>query len=450
MRASLSLVLFFAALPVAAAEPTSIEQIRQAIRAEGLSWTAGETSVSRLTPEQLQARLIPAAEHAAHLAEAARGPFKAPPDPPAGGLPSYLDWRDRDGFCYATPVRNQGNCGSCWAFGTLSAVEALYIWRSGQPFTGASDFDLSEQDLIDCSDSGGCNGGNTFGNLPRYIADPGVSFESCYEYEAADGVCRAGNCPDRFRIDSHTVAAPLGPFGPEDVNTINTIKLELYRRPLATSMAVYSDFQSYHSGVYEKTEGATLSGYHAVALMGWDDENQAFLVKNSWGPDWGMGGFFWVKYWGSGIGAATMRFEYLEDLGPQCGELPESIELDAGHPERNRIFDIANTGGDLLSWEASTDVGWIKLTPARGHSMPGATAQLDVRPLHPPAEGGSATITLTLEDGTSETIAVTLKAASDVEADEVSDGGCSAGGSGPPTAALLLLALALALALRRR
>ena len=447
MKTWMPILLVVFALPALAAEPISLEQLQLQIREQGLAWTAAETPLSRLTPEQRRARLIAPAEYRAHLAEVARGPLAAPPDPPRAGLPSMLDWRDRGGHRYATPARDQGQCGSCWAFGALSAVEALYLWRSGKPFTGVEDFDLSEQDLVDCSESGGCNGGNTFGKLPLYIADPGVSFEACYPYEAKDGQCRSGNCADRFKIDSHAVAAPLGPFGPDDVNTINTLKLEIYRRPIATSMAVYSDFSSYHSGVYEKTDNATLEGYHAVALMGWDEENQAFLVKNSWGQDWGINGFFWIKYWASGIGAASIRMEYQEDLGPQCGELPGSVELDAGHPERNRILSIENVGGDLMNWQASADVSWLELTPAKGQSMPGTEAELNVRLVRPPTEGGSAVITLAIEDGSTETIPLTLKPATDDGADVVDDGGCAVTGSAPT--GLLLLAL-LGLAARRR
>ncbi|NOZ86883.1 MAG: hypothetical protein GXP49_11560, partial [Deltaproteobacteria bacterium] len=348
-----------------------LEEVQQAIESQGLDWQAGETPVSSLKPEEFRKLLIPPSLMEKALASFTRSSDYTPPQIPATGLPDALDWRNRGGVSFITPVRDQAQCGSCWAFGSLAAVESIFLIRNKTPFDGTNDVDLSEQDIIDCSDSGGCNGGGTWGKLPAYLENYGVSYESCYPYKAADNACRAASCTDRVKTQSHVPIALLGPMGPDDRKIIDRLRAEIFWRPVPVSLAVYSDFRFYKSGVYMESQDATIEGYHAVSLIGWNEKDQAWIVKNSWGPDWGENGFFRIKYWASGIGSMAMRFEMQEQDKADFCNLPANIELDPKHPERFRMLRLENCGGAPGPWIARSDKPWLSIEPGNGEIVPG-------------------------------------------------------------------------------
>jgi len=426
----------------AAAAPADVARIQAAIEAEGLHWQADETPMTRLSPAELRARLISPAAHEAALEALADVPLAAPPEPPTGGLPTRLDWRDRDGYNFVSGVRDQAQCGSCWSFGTLAPIESLHLWRHGTPFSAGFDFDLAEQDLLDCSDSGSCDGGGSFEKMQNYIRDVGVSMEDCYPYEAQDGRCRSSSCTDRVFTEGHAYISYLGPTSPEDRTEIEKIQAALVYQPVSVSMAVYSDFSAYTGGVYDKTAGATIVGYHAVAIVGYDDDQEAWLVKNSWSADWGEGGFFWARYGASGIGAMSTWWDYLTDRGPALGDLPGSLEFE-GNNLRHRLVKLENAGGELAAWSAAADASWVTCEPAAGQLVPGAEVELRVELADPPVEGGAATLTITMEDADPAAIAITVSETIDTSEQVDDGGGCTAapGTSGTSLAGLALLLL---------
>jgi hypothetical protein len=270
-----------------------IAEINAGIAARGDHWIAGVNSLTDLPPEELQRRLgfvLPAE------VERALGQEPPLPFPVRRDLPPAFDWRVQNGV---TAVRNQGGCGSCWAFAGIGALEAVI------KIHGGVELDLSEQQILSCATPGwGCNGGWT-GSVWSWIRDHGAVPETCMPYQADDDVpCTENAC-------SKVAAAKRWIDIPNDVAQIKTAIYEY--GPVATSFWVYNDFFSYDGGCYEH-EDQVHGTNHAVVIVGWDDlacgGDGAWLVKNSWGEGWGEDGYFWIKYGDSNIGTATMLVYY--------------------------------------------------------------------------------------------------------------------------------------------
>jgi C1A family cysteine protease len=200
-------------------------------------------------------------------------------------VPASYDWRTTG---MVSGVRDQGNCGSCWAFAAVGALEAAYKIK-GQV---TSDWDMSEQILVSCSSSNeGCNGGY-MDTTADFLKDTGTGPETCFPYSQTDASCSKA-CADwkitSYKITSWGYASSIQP----DIESIKTALVNY--GPLPTTMYVYSDFMFYESGVYKYTSGS-LEGGHAILIVGYDDAGQYFIVKNSWGPSWGESGYFRIGY----------------------------------------------------------------------------------------------------------------------------------------------------------
>jgi C1A family cysteine protease len=268
-------VFLFSSVSLFSEEPSKmIKEIQDAINAKGAKWVAGETSVSNLSEEEQMQKV------GFNFA-----PIKAQPitDLDLKAVPSSLDWRDYNGKDYVSGVRDQGNCGSCWAFSMTAGLES-YVLKTND--MSGQDIDLSEQIMVSCSEAGSCNGGSLDAS---YIVDIGLPPESYYPYTQKDGSCssaKPGWQDNAYRI---------GSFGSVS-QSVSSIKAALVKYgPLPTAMMVYNDFMSYKSGVYSYTTGKKLGG-HAVFLVGYNDDGEYFIVKNSWGPKWGENGFFKIAY----------------------------------------------------------------------------------------------------------------------------------------------------------
>lgn len=200
--------------------------------------------------------------------------------------PPDFDWRNFNGQSFVTPVRNQGNCGSCWAFATTAALESNVMIATGK------NADRAEQILLSCSGAGSCNGGY-IQYASDYIRNTGLPPESYYPYTAANGTC--GNAISGWQNNTSFITS-WHYAGGTTSPTVDQIKNELITYgPLVTTMDVYSDFYYYNGGVYKYTTG-TLQGGHAILIVGYDDVGQYFIVKNSWGSGWGESGYFRIAY----------------------------------------------------------------------------------------------------------------------------------------------------------
>lgn len=186
-------------------------------------------------------------------------------------------------------IKNQGQCGSCWAFGSTGAASDRFCKATG------SIVDLSPQWLVSCDRlDHGCNGGGIAEPF-TWMKTKGVVLETCMPYTSGTG--KVENCP----IDKCT-AKPIQPFklfycgelqSSEDVEEEK--KIILANGPVDTGFAVYEDFKLYKGGVYEHKSGRLL-GYHAVEVVGWGSEGKRHWVcRNSWGAKWGEKGYFKIK-----------------------------------------------------------------------------------------------------------------------------------------------------------
>jgi len=270
-------------------EQATIDAINARNEELGYSWVAGPTSVSHLTPEEQALRL--GGEFPQELWEQAE-PAPVPPETALRSQRSSFDWRTMDGV---TPADDQGDCGSCWAFGAGGATEARVRINEGVIV------DLSEQQSIDCNFQGSdCDGGYA-GHAFQLHRDPGGLLEECYPYIEASGTsCRGGGCEVAAIIDGFT-----------SVSSVES-QIKYYVEnfgPITTGMHVYSDFYSYSTGCYE--HAGTDYTNHNVLIVGWDDDmcggEGAWICKNSWGQSWGMNGYFYIKYGTCRIGTGNLQ-----------------------------------------------------------------------------------------------------------------------------------------------
>ncbi len=270
-------------------EAEYIAEIRERIEERGLDWEAGPTSITELSPDERRALLGNVTPP--HI-QAVFDTLRPDPEVEARTFRSSFDWRDYDGV---TPADDQLDCGSCWAFAACGATEAHIRINEGVIL------DLSEQQSIDCNFAGSdCDGGWS-GEAYKLHMDPGGVTEECYPYRAENGTsCRHNQCEKVAIIDGYSFVS----------STVASIKnaVQTYG-PVSTGMTVYDDLYGYTSGCYVPTGSA--DGGHAVLIVGWDDAmcggDGAWIVKNSWGKDWGENGFFYIKYGVSGIGSGNYR-----------------------------------------------------------------------------------------------------------------------------------------------
>ncbi|KZS11247.1 Uncharacterized protein APZ42_024011 [Daphnia magna] len=196
-------------------------------------------------------------------------------------LPFSLDYRyDR---CLPA-IKQQGQCGSCWAFSAITPLEFARCKRAGTAIL------LSEQQLVDCDrTSGGCNGGWYVTAWDHIKRVGGSARKSSYEYLARVGTCRFRTWMVGARVSSSGYVQPKN-------ETAMQLALQKYG-PLAVAMNVIPSFYGYASGVYSDNacDGTTVN--HGVVVVGWGELNgeKFWMVRNSWGTDWGMAGYFRIQ-----------------------------------------------------------------------------------------------------------------------------------------------------------
>ncbi|KAI8776959.1 cathepsin B, partial [Biomphalaria glabrata] len=233
-------------------------------------------------------------------------------------FPENFDPREKWPNCASLKeVRDQGDCGSCWAFGAVAAMTDRICIQSN----GKVNFHFSAEDLLSCCDQCGfgCQGGYPSAAWNFYQE---TGLVSGGQYNSSEG-CRPYTIP----ACEHHVVGKLPPCGPEEyptpeckkqcessykipykadkhfgvktytVSGEENIMQELIENgPVEAAFSVYSDFLDYKSGVYQYTSGSELGG-HAVKIIGYGVENgvKYWLVANSWNPDWGDKGFFKIR-----------------------------------------------------------------------------------------------------------------------------------------------------------
>lgn len=251
-------------------------------------WTLGVNYMADLTGEEFKAKytgFIPASTEKNYAVL------------PKIDLPQTVDWTTQGAV---TPVKNQGQCGSCWAFSTTGSVEGAWFLSKNTLVS------LSEQQLVSCSGAygnQGCNGG-LMDNAFKYIIANGITSEANYPYTARTGVCNKS-------LASQTVAK-ITNF--KDVTPDSPVDLETAIAQQPVSVAVEADqsaWQLYSSGTVSSSCGTNLD--HGVLAVGYNlgASPAYYKVKNSWGSSWGLAGYIQIAIVsGKGVCGIQMQPSY--------------------------------------------------------------------------------------------------------------------------------------------
>ena len=198
-------------------------------------------------------------------------------------IPDKIDWRDHNAV---TPVKNQGNCGSCWSFSTIGAMEGAYYLKYKDLIN------FSEQQLVDCNiQNDGCEGGNV--DLAfDYFENHYVCELKDYEYFAIDEQCR-----NKIGCNDDVKSSLIKSYCQVSMNDENELKKAVSLQPVSVAIEADSThFRQYHSGIFDYN-GCGTDLDHAVLVIGYGTENgiDYWIVKNSWGTNWGEDGYIRIK-----------------------------------------------------------------------------------------------------------------------------------------------------------
>jgi len=249
-------------------------------------------------------------------------PSKESPKPiPQDDLPKEFSWANYNGKDWTTPARNQGYCGSCWAFAAIAVFESMIKIREGCADLNP---DLSEQYILSCLPSAGsCHGGNAFRafqyiyeTTPKGNYHNGIITESCMQYKANDDIPCSAKCDNWEEL-----LVPLLDYGyltsagtKSDRDSIKTYILQ--NGPVVTHMKATKDFKYFgalfhNPNAYYPKYKTTFGYNHVVMILGWKDipmtlSGGYWICKNSWGADWGYNGFFNIAYGALNIDKLTV------------------------------------------------------------------------------------------------------------------------------------------------
>jgi hypothetical protein len=278
-----------------------LKTIQGAILKGHARWQAQESWVSRLPAEELTRML--------GVQEAPQGQldFEAVPSgkKALGATPS-IDWRNVNGVNWLGSMMNQGNCGSCVAFASVATLEARASVAAGIPWLKPT---YSPQELFACG-GGACERGWMPELAAKFLVKTGISDEACMPYTSGASGLNV-SCSDKCQNSGARVTKIISSTTPTSFGGggVEAVKKALASGPLVTTLGVYEDFITYSSGIYTHVAGKFLGG-HAVSIVGFDEAKRAWLIRNSWGQEWGEKGFAWISWDDkSGVGANTWAFE---------------------------------------------------------------------------------------------------------------------------------------------
>jgi len=265
------------------------------------AWETEEpTRVVTLTAARLAALAEIVNPIAPTAAPAPNLPVRAPEQ--VAALPATFNWASSDNYLGAsklTPIRNQGSCGSCWAFSSVAAFEGnIYIKDNLSR-------DLSEQFLVSCNTDGWGCGGGWWGHKYHYNTtipgdpNPGAVYESAFPYVAANVSCNAPYARP-YRLNNWYYVGSQW-----TIPSVDAIKNAIYNYgPVSVAMCAGPVFSNYSGGIYSTNESASCNGgiNHAVNLVGWNDAENTWILRNSWGSWWGESGYMRIARNVSNIG----------------------------------------------------------------------------------------------------------------------------------------------------
>jgi len=256
----------------------------EAHNSQNLGYTLGLNQFSHMTLSEFHDFVHLGGTRPAHLRKSSGEKVHSAPLDTAT-LPAAVDWVSEGAV---TEVKNQGNCGSCWAFATVASLEGAYYLKTGNLL------EFAEQQLVSCDDvDAGCNGGWMEDAYTWIQQNKGLTTEDQYPYTSGDSAS-SGTCV----ASGYTNVADSAPSSFTDVTTesVDAMMSAVAQQPVAIAIqANQLTFQSYKSGVFTGRCGTNLD--HGVTVVGYgtDDGVDYWKVKNSWGTTWGEGGYIRIS-----------------------------------------------------------------------------------------------------------------------------------------------------------
>ena len=310
----------------------TLEKIREKIRQNGYQFKVRHNWVFDMTPEEKEN--FYGRQPYRHIV--GKIPVTDDPGPLVFNmnkqtLPDKFDWRNHNGHSYIGPVRDQGYCGSCYAFGATAAAEGTYNLAIGR--TDADCIDLSESFIMWCLGSlpqyyphfYGCEGADYDYQELQALVDMGIVRESDFPYITINpGGCTHWN--DAKIIFTGWYRIPCG-----DIDAIKTA-IMTYGVVDAAVMTT-SAFEAYDSGIYQDGNDTCSSSpcyytptNHAISLVGWDDGQQVFILRNSWNQSWGEDGYMRIKYNSAAV-ACEVCYLVISDIVIQLSVSREDLNI---------------------------------------------------------------------------------------------------------------------------
>lgn len=197
----------------------------------------------------------------------------------SASLPSEIIWKD---VC-DHGVKNQANCGSCWAFGAVGMLASRCCLHSEDEGW------LSPQELVSCDKrSNGCNGGSPYYALLYMVQEGGLVHDECFPYKAEKVICTKKCVNEKEWASDHVCKC----HGITECKNVPRMKACLTTGPITGGFAVCESFLSYKSGIYQ-CDCTEYLGLHAILIQGYSETPEChWIVRNSWGPNWGEHGYF--------------------------------------------------------------------------------------------------------------------------------------------------------------
>lgn len=232
------------------------------------------------------------------------------------GMLASQNYADLRNYNFVTPIREQSSCGSCWAFGAIAALESNYLMRhGGSPYA----LDLSEQQLLDCSGGGGCWGG-WYGTVFEWLKTSHQSITTELEspYQRWQYQCMPTDDTPYEVVNYGRVTMY------SEIASVQEIKNAIAAHgAVVTAVNATNAFLAYKSGTFNENAAGDVN--HAITIIGWDDNRHAWLLKNSWGEDWGEKGYMWMDYNSNRIGTFPYWVESTQNTTPTPTPTPVPV-----------------------------------------------------------------------------------------------------------------------------